>query len=567
MLTHTGIDGSTSPEEAAARLAELEAWLERNRVWWDRNAIAFRPHLRGQGLGLGVIALQPLKEGQLLCVIPKEVVLSVKTTAIADLLAGAELYGSVGLAIALMYEMSQGTKSKWYGYLQCIPAFEPLPMYWDPAELAPLQGTELTYILDNDKERLQEDYDMQVGPFADEHRERTGGREVLSFELFKRASSLIASRAFGVDAYHGDAMLPVADIFNHTGREHVHIQSDGDVCTVCGSPDPCPHTRHQEGEEDEHEEEEEEEEKEEKAEEKEKEKEEKEEEEEEQKHEEHGSHDEEDEMVEEVEEDEEEEDEEWPRPDGVVESKHALDIVMIREAAAGEEVYNTYGPLPNVVLLNKHGFVEIPNLNDCVSVDEALIREVSAKCLGNAEAANKRLAFCQSRKKIFGEDLCYNFHYNGTAERELLWVLFVLFAPPATCVKMAKAKPALLYKQLRSIDKRQLAADECVRGMLVALARARLGLYPPTTLEEDRRALAKAQSDGSKAILVWALMLRVAEKELLGRVIKRYGAKSDASVSAGAGEPGKRKRQPAAAGGKKKANNKAKAVATKKKAK
>jgi hypothetical protein len=38
----------------------------------------------------------------------------------------------------------------------------------------------------------------------------------------------------------------------------------------------------------------------------------------------------------------------------------------MREAAAGEEVYTTYGPLPNVVLLNKHGFVEIPNLNDCV---------------------------------------------------------------------------------------------------------------------------------------------------------------------------------------------------------
>jgi hypothetical protein len=90
----------------------------------------------------------------------------------------------------------------------------------------------------------------------------------------------------------------------------------------------------QEGEEDEHEEEEEEEkEKEEKVEKKEKEKgKEEKEEEEEQKHEEHGSHDEEDEMVEEVEddEDEDEEDEEWPRPDGVVESKHALDIVMAR---------------------------------------------------------------------------------------------------------------------------------------------------------------------------------------------------------------------------------------------
>jgi hypothetical protein len=34
-------------------------------------------------------------------------------------------------------------------------------------------------------------------------------------------------------------------------------------------------------------------------------------------------------------------------------------------------VYNTYGPLPNVVLLNKHGFVEIPNFNDCVRVSSS----------------------------------------------------------------------------------------------------------------------------------------------------------------------------------------------------
>jgi hypothetical protein len=61
------------------------------------------------------------------------------------------------------------------------------------------------------------------------------------------------------------------------------------------------------------------------------------------------------------------------------------------------------------------------------------------------------------------------------------------------------------------------------------------------------------QSDGSKAILVWALMLRVAEKELLGRVIKRYGAKSDVSGSASA-PPGKRKRHPTTAGNKKKGN-------------
>jgi hypothetical protein len=126
--------------------------------------------------------------------------------------------------------------------------------------------------------------------------------------------------------------------------------------------------------------------------------------------------------------------------------------------------------------------------------------------------------------------------------------------------------------------------------MLVALARARLALYPPSTLAEDRQALAKAvrplhfpivlchqstwthpcrwvlaynkqQSDGSKAIVVWALMLRVAEKELLHRVIKRYGAAPAVAKPADARQTGesKRKRQPP--GGNKKKKSKKSAAA------
>lgn len=91
------------------------------------------------------------------------------------------------------------------------------------------------------QEKLNTDYEDHVVPLAEAHKHRTGGKAVMTFELFKRASSLVASRAFGVDSYHGDAMLPIADLFNHTGNEHVHIESDGDACEECGSPDPCPH--------------------------------------------------------------------------------------------------------------------------------------------------------------------------------------------------------------------------------------------------------------------------------------------------------------------------------------
>lgn len=58
---------------------------------------------------------------------------------------------------------------------------------------------------------------------------------------FLHAFSLVSSRAFIVDAYHGYAMVPVADIFNHVQENHVHLESDFDVCPICGAIDTCPH--------------------------------------------------------------------------------------------------------------------------------------------------------------------------------------------------------------------------------------------------------------------------------------------------------------------------------------
>ncbi|KAF8271602.1 hypothetical protein EI94DRAFT_1720152 [Lactarius quietus] len=48
-----------------------------------------------------------------------------------------------------------------------------------------------------------------------------------------------------VDAYHGLAMVPIADAFNHSQDNTVHLESDYDVCTFCGCLSECPHDTEQ----------------------------------------------------------------------------------------------------------------------------------------------------------------------------------------------------------------------------------------------------------------------------------------------------------------------------------
>ncbi|KAF9221406.1 hypothetical protein BS17DRAFT_265146 [Gyrodon lividus] len=51
----------------------------------------------------------------------------------------------------------------------------------------------------------------------------------VSFSGFCHAYSLVSTRAFWVDAYHGLAMVPIADVFNHSNDNHLHMESDYDL--------------------------------------------------------------------------------------------------------------------------------------------------------------------------------------------------------------------------------------------------------------------------------------------------------------------------------------------------
>ncbi|KAJ3841716.1 hypothetical protein F5878DRAFT_658263 [Lentinula raphanica] len=185
--------------------------------------------------------------------IPPKAVLSVKSCS-ASRIIESRPYGldaQLALSLALLIEIQRGTSSPWYGYLQSFPdSIVDLPIFWDLEiegrslqdgleALGWLKGTEVQKLLSGTDgtpliESIRNYFDEIVIP--------TTARCSIAkptFHQFAWAYSLVSSRAFLVDAYHGLSMVPIADAFNHTYDHHTEYE----VCPECGSLQQCPHDR------------------------------------------------------------------------------------------------------------------------------------------------------------------------------------------------------------------------------------------------------------------------------------------------------------------------------------
>ncbi|KAJ3160807.1 hypothetical protein HDU86_008167 [Geranomyces michiganensis] len=381
-----------NPASPAERLAALEAWFRDANIEYDRKAIALHSTASG---AYSVRALTALTEDQPLARIPKDAVLSTKNCGIADLLETAQLDGVTGLAVAVMYERSLGTQSPWFGYLQAIRPFESLPILWSDDDVALLAGTDVEEQTARHQKTLAEDYATRVVPALTAEgligtTTTTNDQEqFFSQTAFLHAASLVSSRAFGVDAYHGDAMVPFADLFNHQtpsrsgeGGEHVHMVTDPEVCPHCGSNGACGCDEDEDTGEDDIEE-----------------------------------VDEFDDAAEveevmEAEDDIGDEDSEMPElydpadwtiddPDfdpldpanfPETDVQDFLEMIVVRDCSAGEEVYNTYGAHGNDYLLSQYGFCEARNAYDTLGVDvDAVIAGASARV--GEEQVQQRVEF------------------------------------------------------------------------------------------------------------------------------------------------------------------------------
>ncbi|KAH6563191.1 hypothetical protein BASA50_003888 [Batrachochytrium salamandrivorans] len=220
----------------STQLEILEEWFVENKIQYDKENMQIQYN---DLVGFSVVAKNVLDVNSILCSIPKEAILSVKNCGIADILEEQELQGALGLTVALMFERSIGTASPWFGYLQSLPQREGIPLFWSQKQIAELKGTAMEALLDAMPSDLLNDYNEHVVPLIASN-PRLMVAEKMTFEDFMSATSLVTSRAFQVDCYHGDSMVPLADLFNHrTDTEHVHFETNAQVCYYCGASGPC----------------------------------------------------------------------------------------------------------------------------------------------------------------------------------------------------------------------------------------------------------------------------------------------------------------------------------------
>ncbi|XP_062113845.1 ribosomal lysine N-methyltransferase 3-like isoform X2 [Humulus lupulus] len=478
----------------------------------SRRVRAFKRWMKSQGVdcsdalqlcdsplqGISVRALCDLTEGDVVATIPKLACLTVRTTGARDLIEASSFDGTLALSVAIMYERSLGQRSPWAPYLNAMPYQECLPLVWTPQEVDSfLCGTELHKTVKEDQALIREDWEESILPLL----------ELEYFQLdpsffgvqdYFAAKTLIASRSFMIDDFHGSGMVPLADLFNHkTAAEDVHFTSvsshsesdsetddnneyerdqtppisptdDSDIgITPSGRKSPA----------------------------------------------------------------------DFPSDWG--EEPAAMEMIMVKDVKVGSEVYNTYGSLGNAALLHRYGFTEPDNPYDIVNIDMEIVLEWSSSLFSSRHnrarvSLWRKLGFsgCDSQDSEY-----FEISFDGEPQIELLILLYIMVLPEdayykldfavSTSVNSAgelKEGIGMFLLKGTSEPSGDMFMNKSVGNALLSVANIRESLYGSNTLEDDIEAFEKCCCVREKK-LYHSLMLRIGERRILQK-LRSYAAEA-----------------------------------------
>ena len=455
---------------------------------------------------VGVMATIELCAGETICRIPKAAVLSWRN--VFDEAYHAELervpYPAV-TAIALAVELARGAASRWHGYVQFLPDEEPLPLLWSEADLALLAGTGTASLVMQQRASFTVDYHRHVRPLLRRHAKRWGLPEAATMlQSFLQAASLVSSRAFDVDAHHGHAMVPLADLFNHrSGAETIHVIGSGSACSCCVED---------------------------------------------------SDEDNDDDDDESVGEDRDDEDdaaggdsceletaaskdevdasadtgdapaaargqqrqrlasdadgaEIGTQSDGglsAVTDPFVLEMELVANVGANEEIWNTYGELGNAALLCKYGFAELGNPHDTVTLPASMVHTAARRVIGETQW-KARWRYWRQHADAEAE---FVIAHDGTVPDGLLALLMTATAPPDAFATWA----GLDAVEAASAD--AILAMPRVRDVLEAALEARWALYTvPDASEAELERLPTLPAGPAR----YAAIVRIGEKQVIER--------------------------------------------------
>ncbi|KAJ0972127.1 hypothetical protein J5N97_020086 [Dioscorea zingiberensis] len=442
--------------------------------------------------GIAIKALCELREGDVVATIPKAACLTIRTSAACVAIEEAGIDGVLGLAFALMYERSLGEASEWFGYLQVLPEREDVPLVWSLEEVDRLlAGTELHKAVKEDQAALFDDWKEFIEPLI-----HSGSLKLdpkfFGVEQYFSAKTLVASRSFQIDDYHGFGMVPLADLFNHkTGAENVHFTSvsspdsdeeDGVITDASGndqssdgSTGDSPAAQQDSG------------------------------------------HD----------------PASLEHPDGDPET---LEMIIVRGVEAEAEVFNTYGLMGNAALLHRYGFTELDNPFDIVNID---LNMVLAWSSATFTSRHSRARLSLWRKLEFSPCSSQNSEYfeishDGEPQVELLILLYIILLPVDTYEKLSysidsfndgdEISKIIKLTQItnnkcdkKPEDVKELLLTRNVCRALHLLADTRESLYGSNTVREDTNKL-KRCCPLKERKLYHSLVLCISERTILANL-------------------------------------------------
>ncbi|XP_042963334.1 ribosomal lysine N-methyltransferase 3 [Carya illinoinensis] len=489
---------------ATRRLRAFKRWMNSQGIEYS-GALGFVDSSEGDGIS--VRALCDLKEGDVVARIPKATCLTIQTSGAHEVIESVGFGGYLGLAVALMYERSLGESSPWADYLQLLPCQECLPLLWTLDEVDfLLRGTELHKTMKEDKALIYEDWKENILPLLDSQHFNLNPI-FFGIEQYFAAKSLIYSRSFEIDDYHGFGMVPLADLFNHkTAAEDVHFTSvfsnsdsesdddckkndmhantgdnepsiktssdvEGSNTTFVGK-NPC-----------------------------------------------HGS--------------------DLDCSSVLGDHTTMLEMVMVKDVEVGAEIFNTYGSLGNAALLHRYGFTEPNNPFDIVNIDLELVLQWSSS-LFSSRYSRARLSLW--RRLDFSGCVSENTEYfeisfDGEPQIELLILLYTMLLPEDAyydldlrvstagnfngAIGMILLKGKSMWKEASELSGDMLLTKD-VCNALCSLADMRECFYTSNSIEDDIKALENCCIIRERK-LYHSLMLRVSERRILKR-LRTYAA-------------------------------------------
>ncbi|KAJ6594439.1 hypothetical protein B0H19DRAFT_920100 [Mycena capillaripes] len=184
-------------------IPELLDWFQSSGGYLDKSSVGFMVF---PGCGRGAVAVKDIPEGYVLFKIPRGLLLSTETSALPgrvglDRWREAKMHmGWVGLILCMMWETAQGSSSKWSKYLESLPMTFNTPMFWSDLELEELKGTSVVEKLG--KADAERDFKEKLSPMVQSRPDLFPPETIpiyYTLDIYHIIGSRILSRSFDVE--------------------------------------------------------------------------------------------------------------------------------------------------------------------------------------------------------------------------------------------------------------------------------------------------------------------------------------------------------------------------------